>query len=464
MLAGAATESSADKLRGEIAARIERLPKSRWHNQMRLVIGAAWFFDGFDAVAIAYVLPVLIPLWQLTPGQIGLLISIGYAGQLIGSVGFGWIAEKIGRQPVALVTLLIFSVMSIACALAWSFPAMLVFRFLQGLGLGGEVPIMQAYVNEFARARNRARFAMGVQVLFTVGIVGVALIGTWVVPHLGWQWMFVIGALPALLVLPMRRVLPESPRWLASVGRSDEAGRVLDRLEAIATDNGQRPLPPLDATIKPVEQAVTRVSDLFRGIYLKRTLSLWVLWFCTYLVTYGLLLWVPSLYRTVFKVSVQEALNYGFVTAFAGLVGVSLCALLADHTGRKPLFAGALLIASLPLFWLAVGPAPTVLGFIVFVSISICCNSITAIGLGTYTTENYPTHLRALGTGAAGGWIRLASMLGPLLVGAIMPVGGLSAVFAVFGVVGLVGVVVCVAFSIETRGKPLEELSPPITA
>jgi putative MFS transporter len=244
---------------------------------MRLVVGAAWFFDGFDAVAIAYVLPVLIALWQLTPSEIGLLISIGYAGQLIGSVGFGWLAEKIGRQPTAVLTLLIFSVLSIGCVFAWSYPAMLVFRFLQGLGLGGEVPIMQAYVNEFAKSKNRARFAMGVQVLFTLGIVMAALLGTWVVPNLGWRWMFVIGALPALLVLPMRKILPESPRWLASSGRPDEAGRVLDRLEAVATDNGRRPLPPLDKKTPEVMPTVTRAGDLFRSIYLKRTLTLWVL-------------------------------------------------------------------------------------------------------------------------------------------------------------------------------------------
>jgi putative MFS transporter len=303
---------------------------------------------------------------------------------------------------------------------------------------------------------------MGVQVLFTLGIVMAALLGTWVVPNLGWRWMFVIGAVPALLVLPMRKILPESPRWLASSGRPDEAGRVLDRLEAIATDNGLRPLPPLDKTTPEVMPTVTRAGDLFRGIYLKRTLTLWVLWFCTYLIAYGLILWVPSLYRTVFHVSVQEALNYGFVTAFAGLIGVSLCAFLADYTGRKPLFIAAYLLAALPLFWLAAGPAPTTLGFIVFVSITICFNNIPAIGLGTYTTENYPTHLRALGTGAAGAWIRLASMLGPLLVGLILPVGGLNAVFGLFGIVAVVGAVVCIAFAIETRGKLLEDLSPPV--
>jgi MFS transporter, putative metabolite:H+ symporter len=260
----------------------------------------------------------------------------------------------------------------------------------------------------------------------------------------------------------MRRVLPESPRWLASSGRPQEAAKVLDRLEEIATDHGRIPLSPLNGAIPEAQQVATRAGDLFRGIYLRRTLSLWTLWFFTYVISYGLVLWVPSLYRTVFHVSVQESLYYGFVTAFAGLVGVSLCAILADHTGRKPLFVGAFLLASLPLIWLTIEPALTISGFIVFVSISICCIYIPAIGLGTYTAENYPTELRAFGAGAAGAWIRLASMIGPLLVGAILPLGGLTAVFAVFAGVSILGAVVCIIFSVETRGKLLEQISPSI--
>jgi MFS transporter, putative metabolite:H+ symporter len=95
-----------------LAARIERLPFSTWHLRVGIIIGSSWFFDGFDALAIADVLPVPISLWSLTPGQVGLMISIGYAGQAIGSIFFGWIAEKVGRVPCALYSLLIFSVMS----------------------------------------------------------------------------------------------------------------------------------------------------------------------------------------------------------------------------------------------------------------------------------------------------------------------------------------------------------------
>ena len=141
--AAAATAISAQ----QIAARIERLPVSRWHTKMRLIIGTAWFFDGFDALTIAFVLPALIPMWKLGPEQIGLLIAAGYAGQAIGSVAAGWAAERYGRTRVMLWMLVIFTLGSFSCAAAWSLGSMMVLRFIQGLGLGGEIPIMHAYVD-----------------------------------------------------------------------------------------------------------------------------------------------------------------------------------------------------------------------------------------------------------------------------------------------------------------------------
>src|SRR6185295_2968773 len=124
------------------------------------------------------------------------------AGQLVGAIFFGWLAERIGRINGAIWTIAIFSVMSVVCAFAWSFQSMLVFRFIQGLGLGGEVPIAAAYIGEIAKADN-----------------------------LGWQWMFYVGAVPAVIALILRRMLPESPRWLASRGRLEEADRTMRAIE-----------------------------------------------------------------------------------------------------------------------------------------------------------------------------------------------------------------------------------------
>ena len=204
----------------EIAARVDRLPVSRWHVKARIIIGVATFFDAFDALAIASVLPVLVPMWKLTPPQIGLLISAGFLGQLLGAVFFGWIAERYGRMTGMAWSILIFAIMSLVCAGAWSYDFLLIFRLIQGFGLGGEVPIAATYISELAKPSVRGRFVMLYELIFPVGIVAASVAGVWVVPHLGWQFMFVFGAAPAVLVLFLRRALPESARWLAAAAGS----------------------------------------------------------------------------------------------------------------------------------------------------------------------------------------------------------------------------------------------------
>jgi len=442
-----------------IAARIERLPFTSWQLIVAIIIASAWFFDAVDALAIAYVLPVLNGLWKLTPGETGMLIACGYAGQTIGSIGAGWFAERWGRVPVLLVTLLIFSVMSLACALAWSFQSMLWFRLIQGIGLGGEVPIMITYINEFSKAKGRGFFALGVQVLFAFGLTASAFLGAWVVPRFGWQWMFVIGALPALIALPLRWVVPESARWLASKGRFAEADAVLGKIEAVAMRAGKT-LPPLPADLPAARPAPCRFGDLFRGIYRKRTLSVWCLWIACFGLSYSIGTWLPSIYRTVFHLPLQQALTYGFIQTAATLVGTIITVFTIDLVGRRPMFIIGLLGTALPLLsFLAIG-AVSPESILLRVCITYFFLSVLVLSLGLYTAEIYANNMRALGSGVAAAWQRSAATAGPLIVGGLLPNFGLDTVFVFFGCLVSVAFVICVFFVIETRGRVLEQLSP----
>ena len=445
----------------QIAARIERLPLSTWHLKLRVVMGVATFFDAFDALAIAYVLPVLIGLWKLAPGQIGLLISTGFAGQLVGALAFGWWAERVGRVRAATWSVAIFSVFSVVCALSWSYESLLWLRFIQGLGLGGEVPVAAAYINEIARADKRGRFFLLYEVIFPVGLAAVALVSTWVVPTFGWRWMFLIGALPAFLAMAMRRLLPESPRWLAARGRLDEADRVMSAIEDEVSAKGTRPLPSLPANIPPIATRQASWRELFSPLYLPRTLAVWVMWACTYLVVYGLAGWLPTIYRTVFKLPLQQALNYTLMSTLAGLVLTVICAYLIDRTGRKPWFTLAFLLGAVPLFllWLRAG-ALSAVDVLVLATVSYALINTLALGLYLYTPEIYPTRVRALGCGTATAWLRLASIVGPFMVGIILPARGLGGVFLMFAVAAVVGGLTCLLFALETKGRVLEELSP----
>jgi putative MFS transporter len=446
--------------RYQIAARMERLPLSPWHNKLRLVVGSVNFSDAFDALTIAYVLPALIPLWHIVPSEIGLLISVGYAGQVIGGIASGWLAERYGRVPLMVGNIVLFSLMSFSCVLAGNYPTLLTLRFLQGIGLGGEVPIANTYINEFAKSRERGRFVLLQQSMFPVGLTTVALVGTFVVPMLGWQWMFVFGGLPVLLALPMIRVLPESPRWLASRSRDAEADRVLTNIETLVSANGAVPLPPIPADVAPATASAARFLELFEGILLKRTLSIWVLWFCAYLLTYSITGWLPSIMRTVYHLPVAQSNLYGFVVSFTGLFVLLLGAFTIDRIGRKAAYVGGFLLAAIPLLIAAVVPNLSALALGTLATLAFAAMGMIPGSLGMYTAENYPNHLRALGSGASSISQRLSSVVGPLLVGLILPHYGVGGVFAMFAVFAVIGGVTCALFSLETAGKTLEQLSP----
>lgn len=415
-------------------------------------------FDAFDALTIAYVVPVLIPLWDLDAGAIGKLFAIGYIGQLIGAIYFGWFAEKYGRVRAAKYCIVIMSVMSVACA--WSYESLSAFRFFQGLGLGGEVPIAATYINELAKARGRGRYFLLYECIFAVGILAAGLISVWVVPNFGWQWMFLIGAAPALLAVRLQRLLPESPRWLASRNRLEDADRVLTDIEDSVSRGGSRPLPEVVMVAVP-EQTETQWSSLFRGIYGMRTAVVWAMWFCTYIISFGLTAWLPTIYRTVYKLPLAKSLQYGLFSSIALVIGTVLCAFLIDRTGRRGWFVMAFIVSAVPLLIVAqTAHDASATDLLLLSAVSAAAIGSMSSALYLYTTEIYPTRMRALGTGMATAWLRIASITGPLLIGWVLPIGGLSSVFTILGATAVVGALVCWMFMLETSDKALEQLSP----
>jgi putative MFS transporter len=443
----------------DILARIERLPLSAWQIRTRLIVGTATFFDAFDALAITYVLPVVVPAWKLTPADISWLISAGFLGQLIGAVAGGAIAERIGRRPVIIAAVLWFGLFSVACGWAWNEQSLLVLRLLQGLGLGAEVPVAATYISELARAKGRGRFVLLFELVFPLGLVAVAVMGRSIVP-IGWQYLFFIGGLPALFALVMMRGLPESPRWLASRGRLDEAAAAMALIEHKVQAATGKPLPPAGAAPQTVIATPGAFMELFSITYRRRTLVIWVAWFATYFANYGLTTWLPTIYRTVFKLSLENALNYALITQAAGLFTSFACALLIDRVGRRIWFAVAFAGAAaalLTLWWIGPDSAERILVFAILTNL---CVSTLSLALYLYTSELYPTRVRALGTATGTAWLRLASILGPQVFGTTVGSGDIGAAFLVFGLVALGACVVVALFATETKGRVLEEISP----
>jgi len=445
-----------------LVARLERVPFSRWHLRARLIVGSATFFDAFDALSLAFVLPVLVRLWQITPAQVGWLIATGYLGQFVGALVFGGLAERYGRvRSVAAATALM-SAMSIACATSGSFATLLTLRLIQGIGVGGEMPVAAVYINELSKAHGRGRFFLLYELIFPIGLMMTGQIGALLVPTLGWQVMFLIGGIPGLVVTALLLRLPESPRWLISKGRLADADAVIREIEssrpgAGIRDPGSEPRTPEPRTADPGSRA--GAGELLAPLYRGRTATVWALWACAYFITNGLNNWMPTLYSSVYHLDLAQALRAGTLTNVAQVVVLLGCAFAIDRIGRRRwtvagFAAGAALLAMLGTF-----AAHSVVSVIALVTVSYgIVGSVNAV-LYLYTPEIYPTRMRAIATGAATCWLRLASAAGPVLVGYLVAKRGTGAVFLMFAAAGVVGAVAARAM-LETRNRSLEELAP----
>ncbi|MFX0572016.1 MFS transporter [Bacillus pumilus] len=436
----------------QLLTRMESVPFSRWHLKPRIIMGSATFFDAFDALSLAFVLPVLIGMWSLSPAQIGLLIGSGYIGQAIGAIFFGWLAERRGRVFSAKWTILLMSVMSIACVFSGNFMALFIFRFIQGIGVGGEVPVAASYINELSRAQGRGRFFMLYEMIFPLGLMISAQIGAFVVPSFGWKWMFLIGGIGGLIVFVFFFILRESPRWLISKGRLDEAERIIEEIEA-STDKRM----PVKQVYNSTEKGDWK--ELFSTFYRKRTLIVWGLWFSAYFVSNGLNNWLPSLYNTVYNLPVGDSLRAASLTNILQTVGVFACAFLIDKVGRKRWATIAFIVtgALLTALWISGASSPESVIYLGSAAYGMM-GTITVL-LYLYTPEIYPTRMRVIGTAFATAWLRLASAIAPIMIGFILEVSGVSTIFILFASVTVVGAILAFKM-IETREKVLEDIAP----
>ncbi|MDX3895460.1 MFS transporter [Pusillimonas sp.] len=442
-----------------VSARLERLPFSKWHAKILSIVATGHLFDGFDAVAIAFVLPVLVAQWKMTPGEVGLLISIGYLGQLIGALLFGSAAERYGRMPTFRAALVIIAVFSLGSAFAWGYAIFLMLRFLQGIGLGGEVPVAATYLNELSPARNRGRIIFTLQTGFALGTLLTGVVAVWAIPTFGWQSMFVIGALPIFLAAVLPRLAPESPRWLAANGQMREAERVVADMESHLPSSVRANLPPLEVVTPPLRKRPS-FKQLFSDGLTSRTIGVWLLAFCTSITGYGLIAWMPTLYRTTYELPVNIALQYGMISNIVGFMATFIGILLIDYIGRRKTFMMGFFGSALPMLYLAYA-GTTVPAFQVMICASISMFFITFLlcGLYVYSPEIYPTRIRATGAGAASAWLRIGSILGPVVVGALLTHVSINAVFLLFGGAALVGVLSVAIFGLETKGKALDEIA-----
>ncbi|MFJ2772359.1 MFS transporter [Streptomyces sp. NPDC087300] len=462
--------------RAAMAARFERLPLCRWHVTVRLIVGAVTFFEAFDQLLIAYALPELRHEFDLSTSGATLLLTVGSIGMLVGALLSGRLADRVGRVKVIAICVAVSSAANLALAAAPSVDLFMGLRFVQGLAIGGEVPVAATFIAEITRSHRRGRFVLLYELVFPAGLTVGALVAAWVVPILGWRWMYAIAALPGLLCILVQRRVPESPRWLADHGRTAEAAEVMDGIEREVERITGKPLPPVPeaapeavptaavptAAVPTAQEraATSGLRGLFTGRYRRRTLVIGVLWFTGYFVNYGITSWLPTIYQNRYDLSLSDALLYSTVTSCAGLLGCLIAALTVDRAGRRRVITGCLGGAAAMLLVLAFLGARTPVEVLIWTSLAAVFFFGSNICLYLYTPELFPTRMRALGSSVGGAMNRLGVILGPIVVGAVYADGSVSTVFVMLGAVAVVGAVVAALGAEETAGRRLEEVSP----
>ena len=281
-------------------------------------------------------------------------------------------------------------------------------------------------------------------------------IGAWVVPHWGWAAMFWVGGIPGLVISVLLLGLPESPRWLIANGRIKEAELIVKRIEASAKVVSMARIDEYRSASHSPNRAGWK--EILEPACRERTLIVWALWATAYFVTNSLNNWMPSLYSTVYGLPLQQSLRAASMTNVAQVAILLVCAFYIDRIGRRKWTVAGFIAGGASLAVLGLTGAQNVTQVMILATFSYgTIGSINAV-LYLYTPEIYPTRIRAIGTGLATSWLRLASAVGPTIVGLMVASKGVAAVFIMFALTCLLGLLAA-ARMIETRARRLEEIA-----
>lgn len=423
-----------------------------------LIAALAVLFDGYDLVVYGTVLPTLLAdpthLGELTPGQAGALGSYALVGVMVGALVAGAVGDRVGRRRMMIINIVWFSVGMGLTAMATSVVAFGVLRFVTGLGVGALVATAGAVVAEFAPPGRRNLYNAIVYSGIPAGGVMASLLAILLQEAIGWRGLFWIGALPLVILLPPALAkLPESPRWLLSRGRDEEAARVAERTGVPLPSAGE------DAAERD-DGGRSGFALLASRPYLLPTALLGMMSFAGLLLTYGLNTWLPQIMGQA-GFDTQGSLAFLLVLNGGAIVGALYASYRADRTHPQRIIAVTFGLAALALIVLTLGlPVWMLLAAVAMAGVGTIGTQVLVYG---FVSNYYPTSARAAGVAWCAGFGRLGGILGPLVGGVLMGAGLSSeASFYVFAGIAVLGAAVTWSVPRKTR-RTASAASPEVT-
>ncbi len=473
-------ENQNNVIETDIPARLDRLPWSSWHLKIVTALGASWLLDGLQ-VTLAGSLAGILENKQalgLSDAQVSAGGSTYLAGAVVGALGFGYLTDRIGRRKLFLLTLLVYSSATLLTAISWNFFSFAIFRFITGLGIGGEYAAINSAVDELIPGSVRGTVDLAVNATFWMGatvgtLASLALLdGGFLPPNIGWRVAFGSAAILALGVLFLRLSVPESPRWLMLRGREDQAGKVVDAIEKdVQKKKGDLP-PPQGNKLKLTVRDHTPLHDIYRSMWIdnrKRSLLAMALmvgqafFYNSVFFTYGLVL------DKFFHVGARKLPIHLLPFALGNFFGPVIFGKLFDSIGRKPMITATFGVSGILL---GITVIPFIAGLLDPFWLDACFTVIffiaSSAASAAYLTvsEIFPLEIRAL---AIAVFYAIGTLIGgvaaPILFGVLIASGSRTNVGLGYlaAAVLMTGAALCEwRIGVEAAGKPLESVSQPI--
>lgn len=423
---------------------LDRAGAGTYQRRLLAIFGLVWTADAMQVLAVGFTAASIAATFDLTLAQALQTGTLFFLGMLVGAAGFGRLADRVGRRRVLIVTVACDAVFGALSVFAPNFTILLVLRFLTGMAVGGTLPVDYAMMAEFLPARNRGRWLVMLEGFWAVGTLIVAL-AAWAVSLAGladgWRYIFAVTAIPALLGVGLRFLVPESPLYLLRLGKAEEAKAVLDRILAV---NGKA---ALGTDVSLALPAASGTAGIFSAPLRQRSLMILVIWFLVSVSYYGVFTWLPP---KLAGDGFGFVRGYGFLVflALAQIPGYALAAYGVEKWGRRPTLIGFCLLSGLGCLLFVVAGTVTLIGA------SLLIMSFALLGtwgaLYAFTPELYPTASRATGMGMAGAVARLGGLLAPSLM-ALVVERSFGLAIGIFA--GLLAVAAVAAFLIDAETR-----------